>query len=271
VTTEDGVVLHVEVDALDHVAPTVVFVSGINTDLEFWSHQRRALAEHARMVLFDHRGHGRSGATAVSGATIEQLARDLREVLLATSATGPTVLVAHSMGGLVVAALGELYPEEFVELVDRVVLIDSVLGDWARFALKMPRALARPTVRVLRRLAPVARSAIRLVVRPARAARLTRFLPGGPDEVMFAFAAATALAEHGGDLRAFHDRNTLIIAGEDDSYLPLNTKKSLSRSIRGASLIVVPRGGHLTPVRRPAAVSSHLRTYLDTMMASPRG
>src|SRR6478672_12876717 len=98
VTTDDGVPLHVEVDGDPDAPLTVVFSNGFTARLVEWELQRVALRDRARLVLWDQRGHGRSGWTKLTRATIDRTGRDLGAGLDATTPTGPVVLVGHSMG-----------------------------------------------------------------------------------------------------------------------------------------------------------------------------
>ncbi|WP_324277111.1 hypothetical protein [Blastococcus brunescens] len=68
VETDDGVLLHVEVDEPGAdggttASLTVVFSHGFTARLAEWELQRAALRGRARLVLWDQRGHGRSAAT----------------------------------------------------------------------------------------------------------------------------------------------------------------------------------------------------------------
>ncbi len=77
VTTDDGVPLHVEVDGVGDAPLTVVFSHGFTARLAEWDLQRAALRDRARLVLWDQRGHGRSGWTKLTDATIDRTGRDL--------------------------------------------------------------------------------------------------------------------------------------------------------------------------------------------------
>lgn len=92
--------LHVEVDGARDAPLTVVFVHGCGASLSEWRHQRAALAPHARLVLFDQRGHGRSGWAHPRQSTVDQLGEDLRAVLRDHAGDRPVVLVSHSLGGM---------------------------------------------------------------------------------------------------------------------------------------------------------------------------
>jgi pimeloyl-ACP methyl ester carboxylesterase len=66
-----------------------VLVHGFTARLEEFLLQRETLRGRARTVLYDCRGHGRSrGQGRVQGATIDQLGRDLGEVLDAVAPRG---------------------------------------------------------------------------------------------------------------------------------------------------------------------------------------
>ena len=110
VTTDDGVPLHVEVDGDEDAPLTVVFSHGFTARLAEWELQRAALRDRARLVLWDQRGHGRSGWTQLTDATIDRTGRDLGQVLDAVAPTGPVVLAGHSMGGMSILALARQRP-----------------------------------------------------------------------------------------------------------------------------------------------------------------
>ncbi|MEO7193234.1 MAG: alpha/beta fold hydrolase, partial [Pseudonocardiaceae bacterium] len=112
VTADDGVELSVEeLDPADAGAPelTAILLHGWTLDRRSWVFQRHDLAQstapRVRQVLYDHRGHGRSGRSPRSGHTIEQLSRDLHAVIRAAAPEGPVVLIGHSLGGMTIMAL----------------------------------------------------------------------------------------------------------------------------------------------------------------------
>src|SRR3954463_1328234 len=128
VTTDDGVRLHVEEDGVANAPVTVVFSHGFTARLAEWELQRAALRRRARLILWDQRGHGRSGWTRLTKATIDRTGRDLGEVLDATVPTGPVVLAGHSMGGMSILALARQRPELFGSRVVGVFLLATSAG-----------------------------------------------------------------------------------------------------------------------------------------------
>src|SRR3954447_2315593 len=128
VRTDDGVGLHVEVDGAPDAPLTVLLTHGFTARLGEWDEQRAALRGRARLVLWDHRGHGRSARAGRRAVTIDRTARDLAEVLDATSPSGPVVLAGHSPGGMSVMALGRRRPELLGTRVVRVFLLAASAG-----------------------------------------------------------------------------------------------------------------------------------------------
>src|SRR3954447_22202413 len=128
VRTDDGVDLHVEVDGTCNAPLTVLLTHGFTARLGEWDGQRAALRGRARLVLWDHRGHGRSAWGDRRTATIDRTARDLAEVLDATTPSGPVVLAGHSLGGMTVLALARQRPELFGPRVVGVFLLATSAG-----------------------------------------------------------------------------------------------------------------------------------------------
>ena len=160
VPTDDGVLLHVEVDepTQDFDNLTIIFSHGYCLNLDCWHYQRRDLRSLARLAFWDQRGHGRStsGNVRYGADTIERLGLDLELVLDAVAPEGPVVLVGHSMGGMTVMALAGQRPDLFGTRVRGVAL----LGTSARGLGEVMLGLPAPAARLAHRLAPAAASAL---------------------------------------------------------------------------------------------------------------
>jgi len=125
---DDPSIRIVEVDENPDSRLTVVLAHGFTARLAEWELQREVLRPRARLVLFDQRGHGRSGWTKLTKATIDRTGRDLGEVLDTTTPEGPVVLAGHSMGGMSVMALARQRPELFGTRVVGVFLLATSAG-----------------------------------------------------------------------------------------------------------------------------------------------
>jgi pimeloyl-ACP methyl ester carboxylesterase len=161
VRTDDGVLLHAEVDEVAPYSPTapradsrprkrvarrartagdptIVFVHGYALNLDCWHFQREHFRGRYRLVFYDQRSHGRSGRSAREHATIDQLGDDLARVLDELVPEGPVVLVGHSMGGMSILAFAEHHPAVFDDRVAGVALISTAAG-----GLKTHRIISR--------------------------------------------------------------------------------------------------------------------------------
>jgi pimeloyl-ACP methyl ester carboxylesterase len=97
----------------------VLMLHGLGTSGRVWDAQRLAFASEYRIVTPDWRGNGRSTATH-TGNTIEQVATDLRDLIVELGLDRP-IVVGTSMGGTFAVELGLRWPE----LVRGVVTVDS--------------------------------------------------------------------------------------------------------------------------------------------------
>ena len=88
---------------------------GLVDTLGIWKRLAPALEERGRVACIDQRGHGESEAPA-GPYSRAQLASDVVSVLDA-EAVAQTILVGHSMGGIVAMETALAYPERIAGLV----------------------------------------------------------------------------------------------------------------------------------------------------------
>src|SRR6516164_4738510 len=110
----DGCPIHVEVDGPEH-APVLMLSNSLGTTVHMWDGQVAPFTEHFRLVRYDRRGHGQSGAPK-GPYTMERLGRDVVAVL---DALGIEKInwCGLSMGGMVGMWLGAHAPERIEKLV----------------------------------------------------------------------------------------------------------------------------------------------------------
>jgi len=89
--------------------PCVVLLHGYLESREIWEGFSRLLQPKYRLIIPDLPGHGRSG-TWGGHHSMDDLAGAIRAVLDAEE-LGKIFLIGHSMGGYVVMAFAELFPE----------------------------------------------------------------------------------------------------------------------------------------------------------------
>jgi pimeloyl-ACP methyl ester carboxylesterase len=284
VVADDGVVLHAEVSGPDDAPVTVVFCHGYCLSQDVWHYQRLALAEDNRLVLYDQRGHGRSGRGDSDRASIDQLGTDLAAVLATTApGDGPVVLVGHSMGGMTIMALADQRPALFGAKVAGVVLISTAshlvdATNWLPPVMRPAARYAGPTL--LRGAAGGWRAALTERIRAAGgdlAFLTTRFIAFGTEDASPAIVDFLervirdtpigvvadfyiALLEH--DKRAALSTlgrvPVIVIIGEQDRLIPAANAVALAADIPGARLVQVPGAGHAIILESPEAVTQQI-------------
>ncbi|MFN0283377.1 MAG: alpha/beta fold hydrolase [Kineosporiaceae bacterium] len=304
VRADDGTALHVEVDEVEEFAGaaapraagssgaetdgpplTVVFCHGYALTMDAWHFQRKALRGRYRLVLWDQRGHGRSGTGAVGSATIDQIGRDLEAVVAAVAADGPLVLVGHSMGGMTIMSLAEKRPDLFTDRVLGVALVSTSAGGLGEVDFGLPGV-----GKLVQRLAPGAIKTLtrtpRLVERGRRigsdleAVLVRRYSYASPvsDELVRFTArmiASTRLEVISDFLPTFgnHDKRAaldgldglevLVIVGDSDLLTPSAHSDEIVRFVPGAEHVVVRDAGHLLMLEHPQVVTGHIVELVD--------
>jgi 3-oxoadipate enol-lactonase len=114
----DGCPIHVEVEGPEG-APALMLSNSLGTNLTMWDPQVSALAKTFRLIRYDRRGHGQSGAPK-GPYSIERLGRDVLAVLDALKIQ-KTHWCGLSMGGMVGQWLGANAPER----MDRIILSNT--------------------------------------------------------------------------------------------------------------------------------------------------
>ena len=114
--------LHVECTGSG--SPTVVFEAGLSEGSAYWGRIAPAVAQSARVCVYDRAGRGGSDAVPApqDGAAV---AADLHALLEKAGEPGPYVLVGHSTGGDYIRVFSATYPDE----VAGMVLLDAQPAD----------------------------------------------------------------------------------------------------------------------------------------------
>jgi pimeloyl-ACP methyl ester carboxylesterase len=283
VLSSDRVPLHVEVDEPDEGQTstiTVVLSHGYALNLDSWHYQRLALRGRYRLVLWDQRGHGRSGTGPVGSSTIDQVGADLSAVIDAVVPEGPLVLLGHSMGGMTVMSLAQARPELFTERVLAVALlstsaggtggVDLGLSSLGRIGMKMApvaaRALARQPKLVARgrRLGSdlegllVRRYSFASPVPPQLIAFAARMIADTRMEVISDFLPTFSGHDKREALASLHGHEVLVMVGDSDLITPAAQTDEIVRLLPDAEHVVVRDAGHLLPLEHPDLVNSQL-------------
>jgi 3-oxoadipate enol-lactonase len=248
--------------------PRVVFVHSLALDSSVWDGVVQRLAPIAKIVAIDCRGHGRS-ERAPGPYTIEMFGDDVAAVLDHVG-WRDVVAVGCSMGGCVVQSFAGRHPDR----VNGLVLVDTTAWygataptDWrARAATARADGLA----------GMAAFQATRWFG--------DRFREEHPDLVQSAMEifsandldcyAATCAMLGDADLRPYlgdFGFPVSVIVGEDDFATPVAMAEYLRDSIPGATLQVLAKGRHLTPIECPDAIAENVLAHVARTRASPAG
>jgi aminoacrylate hydrolase len=94
----------------------LILSSGLGGSADYWKPNLRALAEHFRVIVYDHRGTGRSDRTLPDTLTVDDLAADIAALLDALGIERAHVM-GHAAGGVAGLALALRSPKRLRKLV----------------------------------------------------------------------------------------------------------------------------------------------------------
>lgn len=289
--THDGLELHVFAQGPLHAPVTVVMAHCYASDHDSWRYQVRDLrhrfGDQVRVVSYDHRGHGASEATPREAATIENLGRDLADVIDTHAPSGHLVLAGHSIGGMTLMALAEQRPELFSQRVRGVLLVSTSGGSLQEVTLGLPPVgrLVRervPTVLALRSTMLTRRRRRSAPVIEAEVAR--RFLFGNRMRLRdHALTVEGIINTPASSMRGFfedlmrHDRveglaalagvPVHVMVGDKDLMTPPAHAELLAAQVPDARLTVAPGAGHMLPLERDALVTGALAELVEQAQA----
>jgi pimeloyl-ACP methyl ester carboxylesterase len=276
--------------------PTLLFTHGFCLHQDCWHYQRAEFSATHRMVFWDQRGHGRSGALPRESSgrprpvSVGRLGEDLYAVLEATCPQGPVILIGHSMGGMTMMALAERHPELFGDRIVGAALISTSSGRFEDIAFGLPR----PGAQLLHRATPgllglLARQAalvdrgrtlggdLGLVLTrryafgsevPESVVRFTLdLIESVPIDVIAEYYPALSHLDLTAAVPVFDRVPTLVLGGADDLVLPVAHSEALADAIPSAAYTVLPRAGHAVILEQPDAVNEALRSLVDRVEA----
>jgi pimeloyl-ACP methyl ester carboxylesterase len=281
----DGLPLHVRIAGPADAPITVVLLHGWVLDGRTWYRQVGPLAEVARVVTYDARGHGRSGGIDRAAATLDHLGDDLAEVLRTVAPDGRVVLAGHSLGGMTIMEYAHRHPADFAERVAGLFLLSTTAEGHTHTVYGLPPRVAHlvrvaemTSAQVLARLGGWRpHRALTLALRPS-----LRWLlfghPCDPADVQLTTKAVAraSLGSIGGfrpsvgaqarleTLAALPTVPTAVLVGERDRLTPPACSVSSAKALPGATLTICPNAGHMLMLERPDVVTAALLDVVQT-------
>jgi len=242
-------------------APPLILSSGLGGSAAYWAPNLDALAASHRVILYDHRGTGRSDRALPPGLTVDAMADDVL-ALMDGLAIDRATLVGHAAGGAIGLSLALRHSDR----LDRLVVVNGFARPDPHFVrcFQTRLALLRDSgVAAFIRAQPIFLYPARWISQNSdrldaeEAGQIEHFQ--GADNVearvaaLLAFDVQQRLAEIA--------TPTLMIAAEDDMLVPDLCSDALVEGLPNASLQLM-LGGHACNVTEPAVFAKILGAWL---------
>ncbi|WP_426013068.1 pyrimidine utilization protein D [Caulobacter sp. DWR2-3-1b2] len=242
---------------------TVILSAGLGGSGAFWAPQMDALLERFCVVLYDHRGTGRSARILTDPHTVAAMGEDIVKVMDAIGLERAHV-VGHAAGGNAGLAMALTHSDRIGKLV--------VVNGWSRPDPHIKRCFDT-------RLALLNNTGIAAYVHAqplflfpadwlsANHARLeaeeVHHIQGFPDpDVMRARIQALLDFDIDADLPRIACP-VLVSASADDMLVPLSCSRRLAERLPHATLDIAPWGGHGFTVTAAEAFNATLVDFLE--------
>ncbi|MFH1043551.1 MAG: alpha/beta fold hydrolase [Pseudomonadota bacterium] len=239
--------------------PWLTLSHSLACNLHMWDEEARLLAKRYKVLRYDTRGHGASGAP--SGAySFDLLAEDLHRLLQALGIQS-THFVGLSMGGMIGQTYALKHPGTFssLALCDTTSRYPSDAGGmW------------------LERIKIVETQGMEPMVLPTLARWFTEgFRKTHPDVVerVAAMIRSTPAPGYIGCSHAIPKINltarlkeircpSVVIVGKDDPGTPVAMAEEIHRAMPGSNLVIIADAAHLSNLEQPEAFNQALGDFL---------
>lgn len=276
-SAEDGTSIYYEVSG---DGPPLIFCYGLVCRREHWRHQLDYFCKDYQVVVFDYRGHQRSGIPAnYHNLTLDWCARDAIG-LMKHLGMKDAVVLGHSMGVPVAALIAAKVPE----LIKGLVLICGTVTNPfdgmfnTNHVMKLYEGmdflyqLAPDLMGVLwRRLTELNKLNFfltsRLGFNPylAEEQDVLRYMEGvnrTPLKVFFTLISDYVNFD-GRDRLGDIQCPTLVVAGNDDQITPLPLQEEMVRLLKKGTLEKIPMGSHNAHMDVPEMVNDRIENFLN--------
>ncbi|GAA2185753.1 alpha/beta hydrolase [Leucobacter alluvii] len=223
----------------DSMHRTFVLVHGIGMGRVVFDGISGKLAAEGRVLAVDLPGFGNSPEPGTA-ATLEQTAEVVAQ-FVRDRATGPAVLVGHSMGTQIVAEVAYRHPE----LVEALVLIAPTVNPRERSAIRQGLRMAQDLVGESPRVLLLG---------------LREYVKTSPRWFLnkLRFMLAHRLEEICPDIEA----PALVLSGETDCVSPREWARQVASALPAGTFEPIPKRGHEAIIRSPEPVASMILDFV---------
>jgi len=234
----------------------VVLIHGFPFDHTIWFPLVPLLKERARLILPDLRGFGKSPATR-GVYDMGLLADDIKDMLDSLNIK-QAVLAGHSMGGYVSLAFARCYPERLLGLALVASQAAADTPERRQGRLQTAGEVERRGVKSLAKTMPE-----KLTANPALVDLLRQLiLQADPQGVA---GTLRGMANREDMTRRLSEINvpTVIIAGAQDSLIPVEKSREMEQLLPRGWLVEVPNAGHMPMMETPEMVAEALHRLIE--------
>lgn len=234
----------------------LVLLHAFPLDARMWNAVREPLASHLRVITPDQRGLGRSPLPETDREpSLEDAARDV-VALLDRLELDRVVLGGCSMGGYLAMAVLRLAPER----VGGLVLIDTKATpdtpEAAQSRLDVARRVDDEGIRgwLAEANLPNLLAGSTRERRPDVVETVREMIEAQPPAGISWTALALRTRPDSLELLREAEVPALVVVGEEDPITPVAAASAMVEALAGATFVVLPGAGHLTPLEDPAGV-----------------
>lgn len=253
--------------------PAVVCCHGTPWSSQLWAPIARALSDSFTVYLWDMPGYGASSKSDDHPVSLDLQGELFSDLVERWSLSRPHVL-AHDFGGTVALRAHLLHRVDFASLglVDVVALAPwgsdffRLVHDHADVFAALPPPIHEGVVRSYIEGA----SATGLSERDAQ--MLVEPWLGDQGQAAFYRQIAQADERFTDEIEPSYSEvrcPTLVVWGEDDTWIPVDRARRLAAAIPDAELKLIPGAGHLIHLDRPHELTAALGTWLLNRRGQP--
>lgn len=244
-------------------AETVLLSAGLGGSASFWAPQMAALTARFNVLLYDHRGTGRSVRRLTDPHSVDAMAADMRLVMDAAKIKTAHI-VGHAAGGLAALSLALRSPKRVGKLV--------IVNGWSRPDPHIARCFEARTALLKKSGKRAYVRAQPIFLYPATwISENTARLDVEEEHMVKGFPATDVMLARIAALLAFDidpklpkiAAPVLVSASADDMLVPVSCSKRLAARLPNATLDIMPWGGHAMSVTDPDVFNAMLLAFLN--------